>query len=95
MSSVGGGVNVMNCHSTGYDEPSRSSTPSSPSAPQDSGYQPSYTPPAYDYEREEAERRQKQEELERQRKEEEEKARQKGNRGSGLDNCNIKMSMIL
>lgn len=79
MSGSGGGVDTMSCHSSGYDDSGSSSSPSRPSAPRDSGSSPypSYTPPAYDYEREEAERRQKQEELERQRKEEEEKARQR------------------
>lgn len=72
----GGGVDTMPCSSRGYE--SSIPSPSRPSAPRDSGSDqyPSYTPPAYDYEREETERRQKQEEQERQRKEEAEKKRQ-------------------
>lgn len=79
MSGRGGGVDTQPCSSTGYDDSPSFSTPSRSSAPRDSGsgYQPSYTPPAYDYEREEAERRQKQEELERQRREDEEKERKR------------------
>lgn len=72
MSAVGGGVDAMPCYSRGIE-------PSPPSSsPHDSGSRDSrsYSPPTYDFAREEAERRRRQEEQERQEREEAEKKRQ-------------------